>query len=268
MRFAFTGAFVAVASQLVGASLPSAKPSLLIFTKTEGYRHESIPFGIDLVTSIAKENKWAVAATEDSSVFTTPDGLSAYKTLVFISTTGNFLTPAESDGLEQFLLNGGTWLGIHAAGDFGDDMPAWYRTLVGGQFLAHPCVYICSDADRAEWPPYGNVRPTYVLIEDSHHPSTRPLPVNYTRDDEWYSYKTNPSQDPHYHVLATINQEYVAVSDNMTNTPDHPISWVSLFEGKSRAFYTGMGHTNESYSEPYFIDHVTGGLKWVTGVQN
>lgn len=47
--------------------------------------------------------------------------------------------------------------------------------------------------------------------------------------------------------------------------PMHSISWYSMYEGVARAFYTGMGHTNESYSEEYFVKHVTGGLEWVTG---
>lgn len=74
----------------------------------------SIPNAIDLVTSIANKNGWPVTATEDSSVFTTPGGLSNYTTMAFLHTTGDFLVEAEFDGLYQFLVNGGSWLGIHS----------------------------------------------------------------------------------------------------------------------------------------------------------
>ncbi|KAJ0298347.1 hypothetical protein COL516b_010000 [Colletotrichum fioriniae] len=190
---------------------------------------EDIPHGIQLVSSIANQKGWSVAATEDSAIFTN-GSLSAYSTLVFISTTGNYLSSNETDALNDFLLNGGSWLGIHAD---------------------------------------GNIRPDTVTILDFAHPSTSGLPESYNRTDEWYAYKTNPAGDSAYKVLAKVEETYI---DEITLSPElqhmppmHSISWYSMYEGVARAFYTGMGHTNESYSEEYFVKHVTGGLEWVTG---
>ncbi|TDZ34847.1 putative oxidoreductase [Colletotrichum spinosum] len=229
---------------------------------------DCIPHGIHLLESIAEGKGWTVGATEDSSVFTN-GSLSEYTTLVFLSTTGNFLNSSESAALEEFLLNGGTWLGIHAAGDFGDELPAWYNKLVGGQFRSHPCVNdtVCSDEQLSRYPPGGNIRPDIVTIQDADHPSTAGLPTSQNRTDEWYAYKSNVAHDVHYTVLATLEETYI---DEITpaepeHMDPHPISWYSLYEGISRAFYTGMGHTNESYAEEYFIRHITGGLEWVTG---
>ncbi|KAI3400935.1 hypothetical protein diail_1142, partial [Diaporthe ilicicola] len=113
----------------------------------------------------------------------------------------------------------------------------------------------------------GTVRPDIVTIRDSTHPSTLDLPQVHNRTDEWYSYRTNPSQSPEYTVLATLSETYI---DDITPAylsmePDHPISWYHLFEGKARAWYTGMGHSADAYSEDYFVKHVTGGLEWVVG---
>ncbi|CAG8953150.1 hypothetical protein HYFRA_00003349 [Hymenoscyphus fraxineus] len=268
MRSAFTlPAMAALASSLAQA----IQPNLLIFTKSTGWRHLSIPHGINLISSIADAKQWNVTATEDSSIFT-KEGLSPFTTLVFISTTGDFLNTSESDALHEYLQNGGSWLGIHAAGDFGNGMPDWYNTLVGGQFASHPCYIeeICSPAQVASYPPDGTIRLDTVNITDATHPSTRGLPSSQLRADEWYSYKTNPTQDATYHVLAEINEDYVDANSPalLRMTPEHPISWYSMFEGKSRAWYTGMGHTNESYTEDYFVKHVTGGLMWVTGLEN
>ncbi|KAI3556518.1 glycosyl hydrolase [Colletotrichum abscissum] len=253
-----------------------------------------IPHGIQLVSSIANEKGWSVAATEDSAIFTN-GSLSAYSTLVFISTTGNYLSTNESDALNDFLLNGGSWLGIHAgkfklmdvftalktcltfsniAGDFGDDMPNWFTKLVGAQFRSHPCETddICDDAQKERYPPNGNIRPDIVTILDFDHPSTSGLPESHNRTDEWYAYKTNPADDSAYKVLAKVEETYI---DEITLSPElqhmppmHSISWYSMYEGVARAFYTGMGHTNESYSEEYFVKHVTGGLEWVTGTSD
>jgi type 1 glutamine amidotransferase len=261
---------VASATSLAAAATNSATPSLLVFSKTEGYRHDSIPNGIDLVTTIANDRGWSVTASEDSSLFT-QDGLSNYTTLVFVSTTGNFLNSQESAALEDFLTGGGSWLGIHAAADFGDSLPSWFSELVGGQFLSHPCgtAESCSEAQKQRYPPGGNVRPDDILIETHDHPSTANLPASHRRVDEWYSYKANIADFPdNYTVLATLAETYI---DEITLFPElermdpHPISWYSLYRGIARAFYTGQGHTIETYSEPYFIDHITGALEWVTG---
>ncbi|KAG8157571.1 hypothetical protein KVR01_012613 [Diaporthe batatas] len=230
-----------------------------------------IPNAIDLVTSIANKNQWPVAATEDSSVFTAPGALDNYTTLAFLHTTGDFLSGPEFDGLYEFLVNGGSWLGIHAAADFGNNTPPWYTTLVGSQFKFHPCSpdWTCSDAQRERYPPGGNIRPDTITIQDPNHPSTAGLPTRHSRTDEWYSYRDNVGSDSsNYTVLATLDETYI---DDITPAylrmrPTHPISWCHhAFEGRARAWYTGQGHTVETYGEEYFIRHVAGGLEWVVG---
>ncbi|KAI1253262.1 hypothetical protein MGN70_005470 [Eutypa lata] len=228
----------------------------------------TIPNGIELVNSVADKNGWSVTATEDSSVFS-GDGLSDFTSLVFIHTTGDFLVDSEYEVLHQFLLSGGSWLGIHAAADFGNATPPWYTTLVGGQFKFHPCSpdWTCSEAQMERYPPGGNIRPDIVTIQDSTHPSTINLPEVHNRTDEWYSYTKNPSQLEDYTVLASLSETYIddITPAYLSMAPEHPISWYSLFEGKARTWYTGMGHTVETYSEEYFIQHVTGGLEWIVG---
>lgn len=115
----------------------------------------------------------------------------------------------------------------------------------------------------------GNIRPDTITIQDPNHPSTAGLPTSHNRTDEWYSYRDNVGLSPNYTVLATLNETYI---DDITPAylsmkPTHPISWYHTFEGKARAWYTGQGHTVETYSEEYFIQHVTGGLEWVVGAR-
>lgn len=95
----------------------SKYPPLNLRICSKNSRHvfgSSIPNAIDLVTSIADKNGWPVTATEDSSVFTTPGALDNCTTMAFLHTTGDFLVEAEFDGLYEFLVNGGSWLGIHS----------------------------------------------------------------------------------------------------------------------------------------------------------
>ncbi|KAH7010718.1 ThuA-like domain-containing protein [Macrophomina phaseolina] len=260
-------AIAAVASQALSAPV-SSKPNLLIFSKTAGYRHESIVNGVELLTTIADEHNWDISHSEDSVIFTN-GSVSDYSTLVFLHTTGDFLVEEEFDGLYNYLVNGGTWLGIHSAADFWNKTPAWYHDLVGGQFEFHPCSpeWTCTEEQMVRYPPGGNIRPDTITVQDPHHPSTKNLPKVHNRTDEWYSYRRNVGTFDNYTVLATLAETYIddITPSYLSMKPTHPISWYSYFEGKARSWYTGMGHTAATYSEPYFIEHVTGGLEWVVG---
>jgi type 1 glutamine amidotransferase len=43
--------------------------------------------------------------------------------------------------------------------------------------------------------------------------------------------------------------------------PDHPVAWYHQYGG-GRAFYTALGHTAESFSEPELLSHLLGGISW------
>jgi len=42
----------------------------------------------------------------------------------------------------------------------------------------------------------------------------------------------------------------------------HPIAWFQEFDG-GRSFYTGLGHTNESFDSANFQKHILGGIFYV-----
>ena len=97
-----------------------------------------------------------------------------------------------------------------------------------------------------------------VIIKDSSHASTSFLPSRWERFDEWYNYK-NIQTD--LKVVATLDETSYKGG---TNGDFHPISWYHEFDG-GRAFYTGLGHTNESYSEPLFLRHLLEGIRYAIG---
>ena len=44
--------------------------------------------------------------------------------------------------------------------------------------------------------------------------------------------------------------------------PDyHPIAWYHKYDG-GRAFYTEWGHHPEAFTEPLFLQHLAGAIKW------
>jgi len=210
---------------------------VLVFSKTTAFRHESIPVGRSAICDVAGADGIAVDWTEDASNFTAAT-LGQYDAVVFLSTTGDPLDADQQAAFEGYIQGGGGYAGIHAASDTEYDW-AWYGGLVGAYFESHPAN-----------------QNAIVKVSDRKHPSTSHLPQRWQRFDEWYSFRSNPRGD--VHVLATLDETtYTGGVDGA----DHPTAWCHAYDG-GRSWYTGGGHTNESYAEPQFRQHLLGGIKW------
>ena len=210
---------------------------VLVFSRTKGYRHGSIPVGKLAIMKLGQENGFAVDTTEDATKFTEAN-LKKYSAVVWLSTTGDVLDDAQQAAFEQYIQAGGGYAGIHAAADTEYGWP-WYNQLAGAWFLNHP------KQQNAE-----------IEIVDKNHPSTKMLPDRWKRWDEWYSYK-NIGTD--LKVLGKLDEKTYEGGKNGDN---HPFIWYHDFDG-GKAFYTGGGHTDESYADPLFLQHILGGIKSV-----
>ncbi|MFW6691180.1 ThuA domain-containing protein [Streptomyces sp. MAR4 CNX-425] len=213
---------------------------VLVFSKTAGFRHDSIPDGIATIRELGAENGFTVDATEDSGAFT-PGNLQQYDAVVFLSTTGDVLNASQQRAFEDYVRSGGGYVGVHAAADTEYDWP-FYGGLVGAYFDSHP-----------------QIQQATVEVEDHDHPATAHLGEEWVRTDEWYNYRTNPREQAR--VLATLDEGSYS-GGNMGG--DHPISWCQTYED-GRSFYTGLGHTKESYAEPEFRTHLLGGIQYAAG---
>ena len=215
---------------------------VLVFSKTAGFRHSSIGVGIAAVRKLGQENGFAVDATEDAGAFTSKN-LARYSAVVFLNTTGDVLDAAQQDDFERYIQAGGGYVGIHSATDTEYDWP-WYGRLAGAWFNGHPN--------------NPNVRKGTFRVLDKSHPSTEGLPDRMEREDEFYNFK---SIDPTVHVLVDIDEKSY---EGGTNGDRHPMSWYHDFDG-GRAWYTNMGHTEATFSEPLFLQHLRGGLRYAIG---
>jgi cytochrome c len=217
----------------------SAKPRILVFIKTAGFYHESIPTGVAAIQKLGSENNFLVDSTRDAGYFV-EDSLKNYQAVVFLSTTLNVLNADQQVAFERYIQAGGGFAGIHAAADTEYDWP-WYNKLVGAQFASHP-----------------QQQKAVIDVRDTTHAATSFLPRRWERFDEWYNYK---NINPDVKVLATLDE---TTYQGGTNGENHPIIWYHQFDG-GRAFYTGLGHTNESYSEPLFLRHLLAGIQYAIG---
>ncbi|MET7678621.1 ThuA domain-containing protein [Streptomyces seoulensis] len=222
------------------AAQPTGTGRVLVFSKTAGFRHDSIPDGVAAVQQLGATDGLTVDATEDATAFTTRN-LRRYDAVVFLSTTGDVLNPTQQRAFEGYIRQGGGYVGVHAAADTEYDWP-FYGGLAGAWFDSHPAI-----------------QPATVVVEDHAHPSTATLPTRWERTDEWYNYRSDPRERAH--VLASLDESSYSGG---TMNGDHPIAWCQSYQG-GRAFYTGGGHTRESYADPAFRAHLLGGLRWATG---
>ena len=234
-------AFAGATAHAASADDPAFR--VLVFSKTTGFRHDSIPAGVAAIQKLGQENGFAVDVTEDATQFTDAN-LAKYQTVVFMSTTGDPLDqPEEKAAFQRYIENGGGFAGVHAAGDSGYTW-AWYGGLVGAYFRNHPAQQYAT-----------------VKIVGQGAASNRGLPNRWTRWDEWYNYRTNP-RDAGVRVLAALDE--TSYNPGSGAMGDHPIAWCHNYDG-GRAWYTGMGHTKEAYSDPLFLKHLLGGIQMTAG---
>jgi cytochrome c len=225
-----------------GCSSKKQETRILVFSKTTVFRHESIPSGIEAIKKMGEAHGIVVDTTENADRFN-EENLRRYDAVIFLSTTGDILNQQQQNDFERFIQAGGGYVGIHAASDTEYDWP-WYGKLVGAYFETHPN--------------NPNVREGEFYVTDKNHPATDSLPERFKRHDEFYNFK---KISPDIKVLVKIDEKSY---EGGTNGDNHPMAWYQEFDG-GRAFYTAMGHTNETFNETLFLKHLWGGLSYVLG---
>ncbi|GAB3920930.1 lectin [Kribbella albertanoniae] len=229
----------AVFAVTTGPPASAADPpyDVLVFSKTAGFRHDSIPQGLQLIRDLGAANSFTVTATEDANAFNASN-LAQYESVVFLNTTGDVLNATQQGAFESYIRGGGGYVGIHSAADTEHDWP-FYGELVGAQFASHPAIQQAT-----------------VRVENRAHQSTQHLTPSWVRTDEWYNFRTNPRSSAR--VLATLDE---STYSGGSMGGDHPITWCKSIQA-GRSFYTGNGHTQSSYTEPAFRSQVLGGIRY------
>jgi type 1 glutamine amidotransferase len=215
--------------------MPHRPPRILVFTRTTAYRHDSIPHGVEAFRTLGAEHGFTVEATEDPDVFA--GGVDPYAAVVFLSTSGEVLTPEGREGFRAYCENGGGFMGVHAAACTEYGWP-YYGELLGARFTRHP-----------------ELQPGTVCVEDADHPATKHLGAGWRFTDEWYDFDASPRGA--VRVLASADESSYR-GGGMGK--DHPLVW--CHERGGRVFYTALGHSPEAYEDPDFRAHLLGGLFW------
>ncbi len=222
---------------------------VLIFSRTTGFRHASIAVAIPALEQMLRARGMNPVASEDPAIF--EGDLSRFRAVILLSNTtlardaatgatvssSEHLTGAVAQRFQAWLRGGGALVGIHAASDSHVSQP-WYGAMIGGWFERHP------RGARSGW----------LTVRDRNHPAVAGWPAEVRLTDEWYVFR---DFDPSVNVILSLDPASIGEPAGLA----WPVAW-SREDGQGRVFYTGMGHTIESYSDPAFLAHVGGGLDW------
>ncbi|SDS41181.1 ThuA domain-containing protein [Gramella sp. MAR_2010_147] len=222
----------------ISLNFQAPQKQVLIFSETEGFRHNSIENGIQAIQDIGNEINFKSITSQDSRFFTEND-LGQIDLIIFLNTTGDILNMEEQTAFQNYMENGGNFFGIHAAADTEYDWK-WYGDLVRAYFKGHP-----------------EVQEAVINIKMPQHITVDHLRDNtWKRTDEWYNYKDIAKG---LNVLMTLDETSYEGGENRDF---HPIAWFQNYSGGGISIYTGGGHTSESYSEPDFLKHLSGCIEF------
>jgi len=240
-----------VCAGMLWGHAPAQAPRVLIFHKQNGYIHTATPEVVSTLTTDWNAHGVTVDTTTDSLAFTSQN-LARYDAVVFLNTNyrnGPLLARAQEAAFEDYIRNGGAFVGLHSAiplnGTMEEAVWPWYAEMYGARFRSHA--------------PY---RAGYIVVEDAAHFSTQGLPARFGLQDEWYALQVNPRAVTGIHVLATVDETGFQPDSHMGG--DHPVSWSRTFEG-GRVWITVVGHDMGAFGNSSFQTHVRNGVLWAAG---
>lgn len=235
---------------------------VVVFTRTVGYRHNSIPTAIATISQLGAAHGFEVVATEDPAFFTSAR-LRDFTAVVFANTVGNVLVPQAREAIEEFVTGGGGWVGVHSAADTEYDWDFYTDLLSGGRFLSHPLLN----------------QPGCIVRESGSHLATAHLPERWLIPfEEFYSFKANVRgtaqvllsidektflQDPNTTLLPSPTPPYTFQRPVSGKMGDHPMSWQRPI-GAGLSWYTALGHERSLYNNAQYRQHLLGGLLTAT----
>ena len=248
-------------------SLPESAPAkpkqprkILIYSKTNGFRHGSIAIGAKAITMMGdKTGAYTALHTEDESMFAA-DKLKVFDAVFMLNTTGNCffnksLPKEEATNLEEeykksfrdFVASGKGLAGVHSATDTYHNWKD-YNIMMGGTFAGHP------------W----HMKVPVKNLDPRHPLNAAFKGEDFEVNDEIYQFRADTAQPNERRFLLSLDTKAMDVSKGNRKDGLYPVSWLSTFE-KGRTFYCSLGHRDEIYWNPTVLRHYLAGIQYVLG---
>ena len=256
----------------IQAALPASAPAkakksrkVLIFSKTNGFRHGSIAVGAKSLAMLGeKTGAYTAVHSEDDSMFEA-DKLKEFDAVIMLNTTGELFRPRrlpkDAEGkkaalereervkknLVDFVKSGKGLAGTHSGTD---TYKNWkdYNAMMGGAFAGHPWHSLV---------PIKNLEPGHVVNKCFEG-------KGFSVKDEIYQFRLNTALATDRRMLLSLDGSKMNLKRNDGRKEFYPISWVSTY-GKGRTFYCSLGHRNEIYYNPVVLQHYLAGFQYALG---
>ncbi len=273
-----------------GPTEPKAKRKVLIYSKTAGFRHGSIPVGIKSFIMMGdKTGAYIAEATEDPAYFT-PEKLKNFDAVIMLNTTGDCLRPAiamaepkppkdkdDIDATKKFNVEHVKYTHLRADAQRNEEIyknslhefvlsgkglmgthsatdtyAGWkaYNKMMGGSFSGHP------------WNAGDTVG--IKIVEPKHPLNAAFKGQNFKIKDEIYQFRADTADPKERTYLLTLDPDNTNMKIGGRKDGLYPISWVASY-GKGRTFYCSLGHNDAIYYNPTILQHYLAGLQYVLG---
>jgi type 1 glutamine amidotransferase len=193
-----------------------------------------------------------VTITQDGAEVTRAK-LARYKAVVFFTA----INPpgVDVDGLIDWVREGGAFVGIHSTANTFQGHPA-FGAMLGARYDRRPW--------RTREAPQTRVR---VQVVDRTNPATRHLGESFAIADDIYQFKDFDRD--RVRLLLRLEPESLDLDNPKVNRRDEhfPVSWAKA-HGQGRVFYTALGDWEETWKDPRYRLHLTGGIRWAMRLED
>ncbi|MFY0686805.1 MAG: ThuA domain-containing protein [Cyclobacteriaceae bacterium] len=239
-------------------SLNQADFNVLVFSKTNGFRHaEAIEQSKITFEKMGVDNDWNVVISDNGAIFN-DEQLSYMDVVIWNNTTGRNLTDDQRLSFRRYMESGGGYIGTHGSGDFSHHWPWYEQTLIGANFTHHTMnpQFQTATMQRA-------CDSTFYGCDD--------LTSTWIREEEWYVFSNNPRENG-ANVIYTVdentfdpngNVRFLLTDKDFGMGDDHPIVWYNCLDGGGKSFYSALGHSGAAFEEPNHLLLLKNAIKWV-----
>lgn len=224
-------------------TIPDDRPAILIYSKATGFRHgEAIEAAAAVFRKLGVEEDWFVYVTDDAGIVNA-EQLPQFAAIVWNNSTGRTLTDGQRRVVENYVDQGGAFLGIHGAGDDSHRWPWYTENVLGATFSHHPLNPQLQETEISVSPGADS-----ALVAG--------LPEQWEHTDEYYVFDQQPSANGFAYLLR-LDGSSISVDGNMLWIRDkdfgmgevHPVAWWRKVNS-GKTFYTSLGHNAAAINSP------------------
>jgi hypothetical protein len=254
------------------APAPAQQPRhVLIYSRTLGFRHSSIPTGAKALQMLGQRTRAFTAVHSEDPTMFEADKLNSFDAVIMLNTTGECLAESNEashaegpdancrqENLRQFISNGKGLVGIHSATDTMYSSKL-YGDMIGGWFTGHPWhteVPLKVDAPNHPLTAMFDAAKGYVVRDEIYQFAPRGADASFSGYQPYSREKLR--------VLLSLDTSRFDVSAGARTDGDYAISWIHP-SGQGRVFYSSLGHNDYIFWNAVILQHYLAGIQYALG---